>query len=276
VRATKKLALRARSGEVQGVKSFFQVMVVSVLLSAPGFAANKFVAAGAPSPDREWIGQDYQKMADLIGSGKIATPTLADPDGAAVLKRMWNPANFRFYRNRLLPVGERLPGLLAMQSSVQGLLSTYVKELNAGRKVSREMVESMAFTLRGAVVMLELVDELLPTIPADRREQVAAGLQQMRGGVATVFDGADVSLSERKVYSDADLSVLLTAMAETLPVIKRAFRPEQIVEMRGRLEKRKADFQSPADLRALDTMIAQLGSTAEKPAPKGDSKTKTI
>ena len=258
------------------MKSFFRLLVVSTLLTASAFAANKYVVAGAPPPDREWLGQDYQAMSDLLGAGKVPTPTLADPDGAAILRRMWNTDNLKSYRNRLLPVGERLPGLLAMQGSVQVLVSTYVKELNVGRKVSTEIAESMAFTLRSSAVMLELVDELVPTIPAERREQAAAGLQQMRGGMATVFDGAEVSLSERKVYSETDFSLLLAAMAETLPVIRRAFSPAQVVEMRGRLEKRKSEFRAPADQKALDSMIATLAPAAAKPAPKGDGKTRTI
>ncbi|HUR58094.1 MAG TPA: hypothetical protein VM029_10325 [Opitutaceae bacterium] len=258
------------------MKYFSRAVVLSLLLTASALAANKYVAAGAPPPDRAWAGPDYQAMSELIRSGKMATPTLADPDAAAILKRMWNTDNFKSYRNHLLPVTERLPGLLAMQSSVQALVSIYVKDLNRGAKVSRELVESMAFTLRSAVVMSELVDELMSTIPAEKREQAAGGLQQLRGAVATIFDGADVSLSERKVYTDADLSLLLTAMAETLPVIKRAFSPQQTVEMRGRLEKRKTEFQAPADLGALDKMIEALAAGAAKPAPKANGKARTI
>jgi hypothetical protein len=274
-RRAKKLALPDGSRDVQGVNRLFPALVFSFLLASSGLAANKFVEAGAPAPDRAWLGSDYQKMAELLSTGKLATPTLADPDGAAILRRMWSPENFKFYRNRLLPIGERLPSMQGVQSSVQALLEVYVKDANSGRKVSREIVETLAFGLRSSVVMLELVDEIVPTIPADRREQMDAALQQIRGELIRLFNVANVTLGERKVYSDADRSILLAAMAETLPAIKRVFPDEIVAEFRGRLEQRKTEFKDRADLRALDQMVQTL-TPAAKAEPKRDGAKRTI
>jgi hypothetical protein len=66
-------------------------------------------------------------------------------------------------------------------------------------------------------------------------------------------------LAEQNGFSAEDLSVVLDAMASTLPRIKTGFPPDVRIELRKKLETDKARFKKAEDTHRLDQMIAELG-----------------
>lgn len=85
------------------------------------------------------------------------------------------------------------------------------------------------------------------------------GLKQMNDGLTRVFVGTEQMLSERNGLAPDDLSILLEAMATTLPRIKIVFPNDVRIELRKKLEADKARFQKEEDVRRLDRMIGELG-----------------
>ena len=86
------------------------------------------------------------------------------------------------------------------------------------------------------------------------------GLKQMNEGLTSVFVGSEQMLAEQNGFSAEDLSVLLDAMAQTLPRIKKGFPPDVRIELRKKLETDKARFKKDEDARRLDQMLAELGT----------------
>lgn len=247
-----------------------RAFLLLLAIGAHLFAANRYVELGVPAPDREWVGRDYLDFAAAIKSTEMTTlPTLGDAAGREVLERATNPQNFSFFRNKLIPIPQRLQSGLDLFQGLNALLMAYANAANQGQKISRELVLLMNMTLRTSVVSLDLIDEFMAGLPTDDplKEQRAAGLQQVRNGLTNVFGGAETSLSERKFYSASDLSLLLATMAETLPRFISILSPNSIVELRRKLERHRTRFQSESDRAHLSAMITAL-TTATKPTEK--------
>lgn len=117
----------------------------------------------------------------------------------------------------------------------------------------------LAFLLRTSAVGLDLTDEFLPTIPKDDKYATRMdGLKTVKSGLTTVFVGAEVSLTESNGFSSKDRSLLLEAMAATLPTLKRAFAPDYRVELQQKLRTDRAKFTDSNDVLRLDAMVREL------------------
>src|ERR1051325_10248708 len=104
-----------------------RLLLIFVLtgLALHAAAANRFVEAGAPAPDKEWSGEDYRTFAALLRDGKITLPTLADADGRAMLERLWSTDNLRFARRTDLSLQTRLKESTAISQSFYSILLVF-------------------------------------------------------------------------------------------------------------------------------------------------------
>lgn len=112
-----------------------RLFIFLLLIAVPTLsvcAANQFVEAGAPAPDREWYGLEYQKMAELLASGMIRFPALDSSDGRKVFERMVSVENFSFARSRTLPIEQRLSNSMQLQESANAIMKLYANKANEG------------------------------------------------------------------------------------------------------------------------------------------------
>ena len=219
------------------------------------------VEAGIPALDREWTGNDYMQAAKLLSEGKVPLPKLSDEEGRLFIERLTNTGNFSLYRDRTLPLEKRLPDFFNLLAGASVIMKMYLPLAEKGMDVHREFSMQLAFGMRMAAMGVQLIDEFLPTIPKDDKYEVRmAGMKRAHGGLMQMYSGAETSLSDRRFYSPADLTLLLTTMAETLPVVKKAFSPEYKVEFRKKLETHRAAFPDGEDARAIRQMIDELGA----------------
>ena len=219
----------------------------------------RLLEAGIPAVDREWLGVDYVRTAQILSSGKVALPRFSDKDESALLYHLISTNNFRFAQNRSLPLESRMEDLLNLQGAVNTVLKLYMSEMNQGKPVSKEAAHILGFLLRTCEVVLGLVEEFLPKIPKDEKYGVRMdGLKKMKSGLTTVFAGAELTLSETNIYSADDRSVVLGAMADTLPRIKDQFSDSYRIELRGKLKKHRTMFRA-GDRKKIEGMVVELG-----------------
>ena len=132
---------------------------------------------------------------------------------------------------------------------------------NKGLKVHTELAQQFAFLLRSSAITVQLLDELIPTFPKDEKLPVRMeGLKGAYSSLTTMYAGAETSLSEKRFYSANDLSLLLDAMAETVPTVKKAFLPDYKIELRKQMELHRAEFPRPQDKQDIQKVIDTLGS----------------
>jgi hypothetical protein len=218
----------------------------------------KLAKAGVPALSRSWTGADLAQLSKLIDEGGIALPVLTDPTGAAILGRALSDENLDLCRNSSVAVEARIAPYAQLMQGVGQLANVYLKAINGGKsKPHGELARLLAYMVQLAALGIELVDEFWPQVPRDDSySRRLEGLKKMRSGLTSVIIGAEVSLSER-VYTDADRSILLEAMAAHLPRIRTALAKDVLIDLRMKLERDRSLFTG-SDAARLGQMIADL------------------
>lgn len=218
-----------------------------------------YLQAGLPATSRDWTGADVRDAARVLASGKVRLPMYADPAGAQVLARLVSRRQLDMYRNPSIPVGSRFQDFMLLMEGTQSILMLYVPRTGTEQTHS-ELASLMVGMLHHAVVGRELADEILASVPRDDHYPTRlAGLERLKRGLTQIFAGMMQSVGERNFYSDADVSLMLQGMADTLPGLKGSFTPDYLLELRSKLQGLRASLPSTTDRDNIDRMLAELG-----------------
>lgn len=234
------------------------ILLATLLAVAAMAETNPFLEAGIPAATRQWSGPDYARALEILTAGKVPLPRFDDPQGAALLRRMTSTDNLSLQRDKSVPLTGRLQDFLQVQQGAGNLLSLYLVAKEGDYRP--ELAHTAAFLLHASAQGVDLVEEMVPMLPKD--EQYATrmeGRKKMDEGMTSIFVGAEQMLAEQNGFSADDLSVLLDAMADTLPRLKKCFPPDARIELRKKLEADKARFKKDEDARRIDRMIGELG-----------------
>ena len=234
----------------------------ATLLFFTGAAHGQALAeAGLPATSRDWSGADYQRIATILSSGKIPLPTVETDEGGAFLARMGNSENLATVRNPKLPLSARVSEYQKIAVASSQIYTQYLTAASKGAELHTELTFQLCFLLHVAEAGVIVSDAIQPTIPRDEHyEARMAGDKQMRAGVTGIFSVAEAVLGKTKFYPPKELNLLLMVMAGTLPTVKKAFAADYKVELRKKLEARKAAFPDTEDAAYLQKMIVEIGS----------------
>lgn len=237
-------------------------IVALVAVSATTSTAEQsdaYTSAKLPALSREWHAADYSAVAAAVEAGTIPLPVFSRESDAALLKRLTSLDNLALVRNETLPLGNRMQEMVSIGPPILSLLRAYLTAANRGDNVHAEVAALLAFQLHFTATQSKLVDEFIPTIPRDEKYAVRMeGLQRMRSGMTNVFLGATTSIGESHFYSADDISLMLQAMAESLPALKHQFAADFRAELRAKLQAHRTGATKPADAQNLDRMLAEL------------------
>jgi hypothetical protein len=190
-------------------------LLVPTLLVAQAELAQKPVY---PASDRAWNAADYRDLNELIKSGKAPLPTLADPVSRPVFERLVNLQNLEIARSKSLPIGSRLQEILGMFDVTRTLVAGYIAEAQKGKPYERELAKVQVYLLAQSSVILDVVNEFLPTIPKDNKYQARmAGFEKMKQGMRTIMAGVIESTSETGFYSKESTLELVQGIITYLP-----------------------------------------------------------
>jgi hypothetical protein len=239
------------------------IFLLAVATASAADNPDAYATANLPAMSREWHGADYQAVAAAIEKGEIALPRFSTESGATLLRKITSLDNLTLASSNTLPFESRFQEVLVLLPAANSIMMAYVKPANKGEKVNAELAAMLAFILHAASAQAILVDEYLPTIPHDDKYATRMeGLKRVGSGLTNIFLGATASLSERPFYSTDDISLLLQAMADTLPAYKNYFAPDFRSELHGKLNTHRKAATKPNDIKNLDLMLAEL-----KPVP---------
>jgi hypothetical protein len=234
------------------------ILLAALLAVAAVAETNPFLEAGIPAATRTWSGPDYERTVEVLTAGKVPLPRFADPQGAALLQRMTSTDNLSLQRDKSVSMSGRLQDFLQVQQGTGNLLSLYLEAKEGDYR--SELAHTAAFLLHASAQGVDLVEEMIPMLPQDEKLATRMeGRKKMNDGMTSIFVGAEQMLAEQNGFSADDLSVLLDAMADTLPRLKKCFSPDVRIELRKKLETDKARFKKDEDSRRLDRMIGELG-----------------
>ncbi|MCK6424208.1 MAG: hypothetical protein L6Q75_03845 [Burkholderiaceae bacterium] len=221
-----------------------------------------YLLAGMPAPSRVWVADDYVRAQKLLAAGQVALPSLADPHGAALLRRMTAAENLTLYRNRAYDLQIRA-----------GLFATFIQAWNAMAKQlmshhlllrktpSSELAMTGGFGLRTMALAMDLAGEqTASTDPSLMTPVHREGVRRIRAGVVQAWRGMMLWLDPASGFAAADRSVLLKTLADTLPSATPAFDAEVRYEYRRTFTELRAHYLDVEDRLALDILVAGLGS----------------
>lgn len=222
----------------------------------------EYIRLGLPAHDREWSGQDMraaeQVYAALAERGAAQFPRHQSPRSGAVFARQTSAENLEFFKNRTLPLETRISEALEYLQGANQIMKLYLAAFQKRQVADAELIEQVSAQMRFVVVMSQLVDELLPTIPHDDPDYTTRmqGVDRMRRGMATMVAGGLLTLTERKHYRCAQLVKLISTMQETFPVIVPRLPAGARAETAVRLEK----MQTETATRDLQPHLAELAA----------------
>ncbi len=233
--------------------------------------SEEYLRLGLPAQDREWSGDDMVKaertLASLVQTGYRQLPRYKSERSGEMFARLTSPQNLDLFKNRTLPIEARFPQALNYFGAGNQVLKLYLAGFLKKEVGDSELVELMGSQFRSTVVILELVDEFLPTIKKDDPKYQARmeGLDQMKRGLAGVVAGSLQTLTERESYRESELVKLVGYMRDTFPLIVPRLPPGARTETLLRLEKMQED---PA-LKDLQPGLGELRSKVKASVEKG-------
>ena len=219
----------------------------TVAIADESLTSDEYIRHGLPAPDREWSGNDMQQaekvLTVLVQAGNRNLPRFQSERSGEVFSRLTSARNLGMLRDRSLPLGIRFPQGLAYFQSGNQIFKLYVAARLTNEVSDSELVEFAGAILRVTVVMLDLVDEFLPTIKKeDPTYQVRMdGVKTMKLGLAGIVAGGLQTLTDIERDRDSELLRLVDYMQETFPLIVPRLPPGSRTETMLRLEKMQQD-----------------------------------
>lgn len=237
----------------------FRALTFLLLLASLPSQAQTSAALALPALSRQWHGSDYQAAADAMTSGAVALPRYTTPEGTKTLNRITSSENLEFQRDANLPVQARLKDFLVMQGAVALLLKQYYIAANNGEDIHEEIAAVMAIMLHTTASGASLLTQFVALMPRDAAyEKRMEGLKQVQSGMTNIFLGAEASLSERSFYEEADLSLILDAIASATASMRAFLAPDVRQELIQKFERHRKDFHGAEDQKSLGKIIGEL------------------
>lgn len=241
----------------------FLALLSGTALSQPSPAkATAASKAGLlPAADRTWSGDDYLKVAKVLEQKGQRLPRLTDEKGRLFLQRLTHTANLAPFQNKKVPLQTRMAGFFNLLTGALAVSKLYLEAAQRGEDLHTEFAQQAAFQLRFAAAGVRLLDEYVPTIPRDANHAARmADMQTTYTGLMNMFAATADMLPEKGFFSTTDLTLMLTTMAETLPVVKKAFPADFRKELRQKLEPHLSTFPTAEGVKALQQMLDALAA----------------
>ena len=204
-------------------------------------------------------------MKSLARTHPDQLPRFESAKSGKMFARLAAPADSSFYRRRSLSLGVRLPEALERFQASGALFELYLSAFAAKQVAGADLIELIGALLRNCVIVVEMVDELVATLPKDDPgyQERMAGLDQMRGGLAEVLSGAITGLTEEENTIAARLKSVGYCRHSFPSIVPRLTAPSR-AEVRQRLDAMAAEPQ-PRELQPQLVQLRDAVHAAMKP-----------
>jgi len=204
-------------------------------------AVREYVAAGLPSPDRDWTGEDFRRAALVLAPRSDHLPRHGSARSGQLFDRIASDKNLAPLREKSVPLQTRLPGALQYMQGLNTIAKIYIDAFAKRQVADRDVVELLRALMRLTEVMFDLVDEFLPTLDKTDPQYAVRlkGLEKMKRGSANVVFGALDSVTETARYHTAERVRLMGYILEIVPRI--APRLDRSVQQKLRVTARRLE-----------------------------------
>jgi len=237
---------------------------VQAVTEDKSLTTDEYTEMGMPSPDRTWNSSDMETVSKLITQiskdDPSKLPRYQSAKSGEVFQRIVNNQNLDLLRNPLLPNQVRMQEALKFTQAANGVNVAYVSGLLARTTGDNEMTEISGLILRTSVVMIELVNQFLPSLDPKSPTYPTRidGLKKMKSGMANVMLGSIKQISEPGTWKAEPLGRFIGYMDETFPIIITALTPGLRKETLTQLEKLGKDPGLKNNKQAFDELVSKV------------------
>ena len=229
---------------------------------------DEYLKLGIPAHDRPWASVDIARaakaLATLAAKDPAQLPRFSSKRSGELFERIISPKNLDFYRNKTLPVKDRLQAGPEHLTAVSSIVKLYYAAFAKGTVADTEVIELLGVLFQVVEVQMRLVDEFLPTIPKDdpNYDVRMAGLEKTKQGLATTVMGGLQVLTEKDAYRASERLKLLSHMKKTVP----AFALRLPANTRKELLQRVEEMTKDPDLKELRTDLEEFNKLLKEAA----------
>lgn len=226
----------------------------------------RLIELGMPAHDRNWSGADMATAANIIAKivQKDATqlPRYQSQNSGQTFERITADDNLDLYRNRSLPLEQRLNDALNYTQATNQIYKLYLAAYNQRAVGDSDLIELAGSQLRETAILIELINEFRPTL--DKNDPTYSvrmdGLKIMRKGMASIVTSNLQTLTESQFYRTSELKRLIGYMQSTFPDILPELPPGSQTEFLIRLRS----YSNDPKMQHLKPELNQLVATVEK------------
>jgi hypothetical protein len=227
-----------------------------------------YVAAGVPSPDRDWAGSDMERAAEALTAIVAADPDALPQHGSArsgqLFDRIVSAGDLGIVQNEQLSVHQRLGQAITLQEAQRRILMLYLRALEQRQTSGRNLIELVGASLRTSAVIFTLAEAFMATFSPDDPSYAArqSGMDQMRSGFATSLSGALDTLTEAENFSLVDRQRLAEILESVMPDLIGSLTPASRQELVVRLQAMSGE-PSLQDLQPRLSSLATIAAAAQ-------------
>lgn len=246
---------------------YFSLVFSTFVINAPCQTSEQrpaLTANGMPSTSRNWSGDDYISAGKLVTSKTIKLPKYSDPEGASILARITSLKNLDQYRIKSVPLDSRFRGcsgiLQGCNPFMYGYLSGGPQFLRENRKEASSL---MAFVLHATCLALDIAEEMKQAIPGgpnheEQLKQFTIQMAKMNAGFTKTVVSLEVTISNQAPFDDENISVLLEALASTMPRLSKILPDSTRQHLLAKYQNDKILFSKLDDLQNINKIIMAL------------------
>ncbi|MDB5347670.1 MAG: hypothetical protein JWP89_6047 [Schlesneria sp.] len=234
---------------------------------------DQYVKLGFPKCDRPWSSADMSRAAKVLT--EIAKrdprelPRYESAKSGEVFARITSDENLDSIRKKSWPISVRTGFALQYLHAATSIGKLYGAAAIEQKAASDETTEILGLTLRIAVVLKDLSDEVLPTL--DQNDPTYAvrvkGLKQMTAGLGPVLQGLMTqALTTKKLKPETRIR-MLEYLDKTLPTLVKVLPTKAREDVRAKLKtlsERPEFAEHQQDFRPL---LEKISQSLEEPTP---------
>jgi hypothetical protein len=227
---------------------------------------------GLPAQDAKWGGTEMEqasKVLSALGKKDLGQlPRYQSKQSGEVFARITSADNLAYFRKQDVPVATRMPQAITFYTSQNQILVVYLNGYLKKKTGTGELIELMGAMSRSSLMLFEVSEEFLPTIPKDDPNLKArlAGLDKMRMGLAQFIQGTLQTITEKSTYSLAEQRRLIGYAKETFPGLWSRMTAGGQLDMSKKLEEMTKDD----GLKDIQAELKELQEAIKKAEKKGD------
>jgi hypothetical protein len=234
---------------------------------------DQYVKLGLPKCDRPWSSADMSRAAKVLT--EIAKrdprelPRYESATSGKVFARITSDENLDSIRKKSWPVSVRTGFALQYLHAAASIGKLYGAAAIEQKAASDEMTEILGLTLRIAVTLKDLSDEVLPTL--DEKDPTYAvrvkGLKQMTAGLGPVLQGLMTQALTTKKLKPETQTRMLEYLDKTLPSLVKVLPAKAREDVREKLKTLRERPEFAEHQQAFQSLLEKLNQALEESTP---------